>query len=65
MQVIINGESKTLTGPSTVAELLKEMNIDGKIAVEINREILPRSRFEDCHIKNGDVLEIVQAIGGG
>jgi thiamine biosynthesis protein ThiS len=41
------------------------MNIDGKIAVEINREILPRSRFEDCHIKNGDVLEIVQAIGGG
>ena len=65
MQVIINGESKSLNNNTTVAALLTEMNIEGKIAVEINHEILPRSLFEEHHITDGDVLEIVHAIGGG
>jgi len=65
MQVIINGETKSLDGPSTVNELLLQMNIEGKVAVEINREILPRSRFDQYMIQNGDVLEIIHAIGGG
>lgn len=65
MQVIINGESTQLAGPVTVAVLLQRMNIDGKVAVEINREIIPRSRFGQHQINDGDSLEIVRAIGGG
>jgi thiamine biosynthesis protein ThiS len=65
MQVTINGETKFLDGPLTVADILREMSIEGKIAVELNREILPRGRFDQFQIHNGDVLEIVHAIGGG
>jgi len=65
MQIIINGETKTLSEAATVADLLREIQIDGKIAVEINREILPRSKFGQHRLCNGDVIEIVQAIGGG
>lgn len=65
MQVIINGKSTVLTGPVTIAALLQQMNIDGKVAVEINREIVPRSRFEQHNLHDGDSLEIVRAIGGG
>ena len=65
MQILINGESKNLGRPATVADLLKKMNIEGKIAVEINQEILPRSQFSNYEISEGDVLEIVHAIGGG
>jgi len=65
MQVIINGEQKSLNGPLTVADILREMSIEGKIAVEINREILPRSQFGQYQVCNGDIVEIVHAIGGG
>ena len=65
MQVIINGKSTSLAETVTVADLLRDMNIDGKVAVEINREILPRSQFIQHRLRNGDILEIVHAIGGG
>ena len=65
MQVTVNGEFRTLEGPATVADLLRQMNIEGKIAVEINREILPRSQFNRHEVRHGDVVEIVRAIGGG
>lgn len=65
MQVTINGKSTELATTVTVAELLRNMDIEGKVAVEINREILPRSQFSQYQLCNGDVLEIVHAIGGG
>jgi sulfur carrier protein len=65
MQVTINGKSTELATTVTVAELLRHMDIEGKVAVEINREILPRSQFSQYQLCNGDVLEIVHAIGGG
>lgn len=65
MQVFINGKSTVLTTAVTVAELLRQMNIEGKVAVEINRDIIPRSRFEQHRVNDGDTLEIVHAIGGG
>jgi len=65
MQVIINGKTETLNRTVTVAYLVKEMNLKGKIAVEINQEILPHSQFDKYIINNGDKLEIVRAIGGG
>lgn len=65
MQVIINGETTSLNGQATVSDILLRMNISGKIAVELNCEILPRSQFDQYQLRNGDVLEIVHAIGGG
>ncbi len=65
MQVIINGESTVLVGPVTIDTLLLQLNIEGKVAVEINRSIVPRSTFAQHRINDGDTLEIVRAIGGG
>jgi thiamine biosynthesis protein ThiS len=65
MQVTINGNSTELAAAVTVADLLRDMNIEGKVAVEINREILPRSKFSQHNVCDGDILEIVHAIGGG
>jgi thiamine biosynthesis protein ThiS len=65
MQITINGEIKNLNQPITVADLLDEMKLKGRIAVELNKEILPRSKFDKYRVNNGDVLEIVRAIGGG
>ena len=63
--IVLNGRAETLEDGLTVAALLERLGIDGKIAVEINREILPRQRFSRCTINDGDVIEIVHAIGGG
>lgn len=65
MQVFINGKSTDLAASATVADVLRQMNIEGKVAVEINRDIVPRSRFEQHRLNEGDTLEIVHAIGGG
>ena len=65
MQVIINGESTVLVGPVTIDTLLLQLNIEGTVAVEINRSIVPRSTFAQHRINDGDTLEIVRAIGGG
>ncbi len=65
MRIIINGETRSCKEPATVADILQDMQIEGRIAVEINREILPRSQFAQHQLCDGDVLEIVHAIGGG
>ncbi|HEY6043433.1 MAG TPA: sulfur carrier protein ThiS [Nitrosospira sp.] len=50
----------------TVAQLLEQMALQGKrIAVERNGEIVPRSRFDQPLLENGDRIEIVVAVGGG
>ena len=50
----------------SVAQLLEHMALQGKrIAVERNGEIVPRSRFEQPLLENGDRIEIVVAVGGG
>lgn len=65
MLVTINGEQTRLDEISTVTGLIEFLNLEGRIAVEVNREIVPRSQFDKYRINNGDVIEIVHAIGGG
>lgn len=65
MLVTINGEETTLTRVRTVADLVKYLDISGRIAVEINREIVPSNEFDSHVIQDGDIIEIVHAIGGG
>jgi thiazole synthase len=66
IQVTINGEPRTLEGPLTVAGLLAALGlVRGKVAVERNLEIVPRSTYETVAVADGDAFEIVRFIGGG
>ena len=63
---MINGETRQLPEGMTVAQLLEEMALTGKrLAVEVNREIVPRSTHGAHRLQAGDRVEIVHAIGGG
>jgi len=64
--VTINGETRELNGPVSVAGLLSEMGLDpAKIAVERNLAVVPKSQYGQITVAAGDRLEIVQFIGGG
>lgn len=52
--------------PPTVARLLEELELaDKRVAVEVNQEIVPRSRYQAYRLRSADRVEIVRAIGGG
>ena len=66
MEIVLNGQAKTLAGPLSVAALVAELGFTGKrIAVERNGEIVPKSAHAQVMISAGDRLEIVVAVGGG
>jgi sulfur carrier protein len=67
MQLTVNGTQRSFDGPvTTVADVIRELALEGKrIAVEINGEIVPRSRYADTQVAASDRLEIVGAVGGG
>lgn len=66
MQVSVNGEHYDLPEAITVAELVERVGLgDERIALELNREIVPRSEFPETKLAEGDRVEIVRAIGGG
>ena len=63
--ITFNGESKTVTSV-TIALLIEEFKLgERRFAVERNREIVPRSQFAETKVVAGDVIEIVQFVGGG
>ncbi len=62
----VNGQSRAIDPGVTLAALLEELSLGGKrVAVEKNGEIVPRSRYPDTPLAEGDQLEIVVAVGGG
>jgi len=66
MKIVINGQERALAAPVTVAALLDELGMAGKrVAVEVNQEIVPRSRHMDFKLNDSDRVEVVFAIGGG
>jgi sulfur carrier protein len=66
IQLSINGEPRGFPGPLDLARLLDELALAGKrVAVERNGEIVPRSRYAETPLADGDRLEIVVAVGGG
>jgi sulfur carrier protein len=66
MQIYLNGQPHECAAATTVAALLAETGHgERRVAVEVNREIVPRSRHAQRELQDGDRVEIVQAIGGG
>lgn len=62
----VNGEPRALRPGTTVAELLKELGLAGRrVAVAVNREVVPRSSFGSRAIAPDDRIEILEAVGGG
>ncbi|MEO8672627.1 MAG: sulfur carrier protein ThiS [Tahibacter sp.] len=66
MQILLNGQPREFAADTTLATLLELTGYaDRRVAIEINRDIAPRSRFAEILLKDGDKVEIVHAIGGG
>lgn len=66
MTVIVNGRRRELAGPLTVAQLLGQLELPSRgVAVEVNLQIVPRTRHAEFALADGDQLEIVTLVGGG
>ena len=66
ISVTVNGTPRQFPDPLTFTQLLDELALAGRrLAVERNGEIVPRSRFGDAHLADGDRIEVVMAVGGG
>jgi len=66
MEIVLNGEAREVADDMTVAQLIDELGLAGRrLAVEVNREIVPRSALLGHPLAPGDRVEIVHAIGGG
>ncbi|MBE0613388.1 MAG: sulfur carrier protein ThiS [Burkholderiales bacterium] len=66
MEVKVNGAAQRFDPNTDIAAMLERLQLAGKrVAVERNGEIVPRSRFAQTALAEGDQLEIVVAVGGG
>ncbi len=65
MQVTINGKAQDVPQDPTIRELVAHLGIQGPVAVEVNREIVPRAEHGTRRIGPGDAIEIVHFVGGG
>lgn len=66
MKITLNGEAKELAGPVTLQELLDGLQLPaGRVACEVNLKIIKRAFYSGTTLKEGDAVEVIQAIGGG
>ena len=66
MKINVNGEDRHFDAPLSIAGLLTDLGVAvGKVAIERNLEIVPKSAYEAIELSDGDRIEIVHFIGGG
>ncbi len=66
MELFINGEKRSFDHALSLAQLVEGLGMKGdRVAVELNREIVPRASWQETLLKNSDRLEIVHFVGGG
>jgi len=66
MQIVLNGEPRTVAAGTVLAGLLEAEGLAGRrVAVEINGDIVPRGAHAGRALADGDRVEIVHALGGG
>jgi len=66
IRVQVNGETKQLPPGTSVRTLLDHLGLNpGRVAIEYNLEILPKTKWDATQVAPGDRLEIVQFVGGG
>jgi thiamine biosynthesis protein ThiS len=66
IHVAVNGEDVSVPSGSTLAELLRQLSLEGRpVAVEHNRRVVPRAEHAAVRLNHGDTVEIVTFVGGG
>lgn len=66
VQVSINGKSERVERPATLTDLLHRLDLNPRhVAVEVNRQLIPREQHRKYTLNDGDELEIVTLAGGG
>jgi thiamine biosynthesis protein ThiS len=66
IDVVINGQARTIAEGTTIAGLIAELGLgDRRVAVERNREVVPRAQHATTALAAGDRLELVTFVGGG
>jgi sulfur carrier protein len=64
--ITLNGDSYPLAGDTPLMALLERLNMRrGRVAVEINREIVPKANYDATIVRAGDLVEIINFVGGG
>jgi sulfur carrier protein len=63
--ITVNGEGRSVAAGTTVAALIDALGLAGRVAVERNREVVPRAHHATTVLGDGDRLEIVTFVGGG
>ncbi|MCA8992064.1 MAG: sulfur carrier protein ThiS [Planctomycetaceae bacterium] len=66
ISITVNGEPRTVPAESSIADLLSVLSLNPKfLAVERNRDLVPRANHATCILSEADELEIVTLVGGG
>ncbi len=66
MEIRLNGEVRAIAEGLSVAQLVELLGLGARrVAVELNRDIVPRASFAATRLRPGDVVEVVQFVGGG
>ena len=66
MQIHVNGEERTVADGASVSALLDLLELPSdRVAVEVNRELVSKSRHGETLLRAGDRVEIVTLVGGG
>jgi sulfur carrier protein len=66
MQITVNGDARTIAEETSVADLLRELQlVPARVAVEINEQLVRRATFAERRLSAGDRVEIVTLVGGG
>ena len=65
IEITVNGEVRTVASGTTIAALLGDLGTTARVAVERNREVIPRRDHDKVELVEGDTLEVVTFVGGG
>jgi len=66
MNLVVNGDRRDVAEGATVADLVKGMETPRSgVAVAVNGEVVPRAKWEEALLTEGDQVEVLSAIGGG
>lgn len=66
MQIMVNGTEQSLPQPFNVADLVGFLELKKeRVAVELNRALVPRPQWDATYLNPGDLVEVVHFVGGG
>jgi len=65
-QITLNGEPYAVKGDAGLVVLIESLKLKrGRVAVEINRQVVPKAQWDGTILAPGDIVEIVNFVGGG